>query len=904
MNSVAFLLMKRCQCTFRRGPCAVLAALALWTTPASATTVYLQDFESVVSTAKSLTDMASANPEGLGIIVTDDAPVAGAGDAGSGVQVVDWLAKSGSKSLLLRGGSEAIINLPDARSGPRGTLDFWLRVVKGGGDRNFYLIVRSMGSDSNGEDLLAYRSDRAASPNIFYYDGIGGGQGWRNTQFGHAEDVWQHHRLVFNLADQTFDLYIDDMATPIVTGGELSRSGASIITSIIIRHEGNSEDDGYFAIDDISLTMEGTIDLSNPFTDGFENYPARDSETADADPAGPWLTTEAIGTGDGKPLAPAKVQVVDASVVPARSGGKCLKIEGGQRAGVSLAWGLPPQSDVQITWWARVPASIQGAGELNYLRFSLYGAEDGRTDQGDSALLGYGARSATLGDETSLTYYTTQWVDTQADYTPDTWEEYRLVTHNAQGRYSIIKNPSGANPVTVVDRASYIGAAQQWGPMILAAWSSSNGSDHPPVYIDDIEIKSLVSNPEPLPEPYTVALHGNRFTNYTVVKVTGPVGAAAVDPRDNSTILFTLDSTAGGIYRAARTASGTWTVDAKPVVSGLSQPSGLVVAPDGTLWWTHDYSQALMRLSWPWTNRTPETVIASFGATEVDDDPIDLVLVPSSFQGALGGPGLLAIAERGADGDAPNAIYLIDLATSELNQAGYSRFLVSPTADALGAANLNAITALEKTGEVVTLSQDGWLTAVNGEGAVRNIWPATLWADLSGPTPSGAAVAADPVTGRLWVADDRADELWSVDADPAANPASDRKEASFPLLDPARPDQQLDIHDPGLAFAPNGSLLVVTDTSTANGGGRLIIFHNESTAALQPCSISRVIRSAAGIQLEWTEAAPGATYRVWRGEDLAKLAEFKDISGSLTTRSFTDATPPEGMAFYRIEVVK
>jgi len=887
-----------------RGFSATLTALALCSASAvAATSVYTQDFEAFTSVAKNIEDMTDANPIGDTITVTDDAPAAEAGDPGSGVQVIDWLAKSGSKSLLVRSASEALINLPDARSGSTSTLDFWLHVAKGGGDRNFYIIVRSMGSDNNGEDLLAYRSDRAASPGIFYYDGIAPDNGWINTGAAHTDGAWQHHRMVFNMAAFTFDLYIDDMTTPVVAGGDLSRSGVAVISSIIVRNEGNSADDGYFAIDDIALTVDGAIDLNSTFTEGFETYTARKNVEDDADPAGPWITTEAIGTGDNKTLAPTKVQVVDSSVVQPHTGTRCLKIEGGQRAGVTLAWGVPPKKDVQITWWARVPASVLG-GEFNYLRMSLYGAEDGRTDQGDCALLGYGTRSATLGDETSLTYYTTTWVDTQSDFTPDTWEEYRLVTHNNQSRYSIMKNPSSANPTLVVDRAAYIGSAVNWGPMNIVAWSSSNGTDHPPVYIDDVEIKSLESNPEPLPEPYSINLLGNRFTNYTIVKVGAPVGKAVVDPRDNETILFTIDATSGAIFRASRTSSMTWTPDPTPVVTGISQPSGLAVAEDGTLWWTHDYTQALMRLKWPWSNQIPETVISGFGAADVDDDPIDLAFVPSTFAGTLGGAGLIAIADRGSDGDASNAIYLVDPATTELNQTTYSRFLVEPTSTVLGAGNLNGIAAIPNTGEVVTISQDGWLTAVNGDGISRNIWPATLWADVFGATPSGAAVAADPISGKLWVADNLLDELWSVDANPTANPAPDQKEVAFPLTNPDRPDQQLDVHDPSLAFSANGAIMVLTDGSTANGGGRLIIFHNASAQALQPYSVTRVSRSATGVLLEWSEAAPTATYRVFRSDNLDNPPGFADISGPLTTRTFTDPAPPAGQAFYRIEATQ
>lgn len=888
---------------WRRLPAVITASILGLATVAAATVVVDQDFESFAPAATSIDDMTDANPVGPDLTVTDDTPADGAGDAGSGVQIIDWSVHSGGKALLVRSGSEAIVNLPDARSGPTATLDFWLLVAKGGGDRNFYVIVRSMGSDTNGEDFLAYRSDRGASSAIFYYDGVGGGQAWIDAGVSHVEETWQHHRMVFDMPTLTFDLYIDEMDTPVVQGGEISRSGASVITSIILRNEGNSADDGYFVIDDVSLSVEGAIDLTTTFADGFEDYPARTAADDDADPAGAWITTEADGTGNGREVNPPKVQVVDSSVVTPRSGEKCLKIEGGQRAGVSLAWGVSPQTDVQITWWARVPASIAGVAEYNYLRMSLYGAEDDRTDQGDCALLGYGARNATLGDETSLTYYTTAWFDTGSDYTPEAWEQYRLTTHNAQGRYSIIKNPNSDNPTLVVDRAGYIGGALNWGPTFLAGWSSSNGSGHPPVYIDDIEIKSLVSNPEPLPEPYMITRHTDRFSEETVLTVGGPVGSVAVDPRDNQTILFTMDAPAGGIYRATHTASGRWSVDEVPVATGLDRPSGLAMADNGTLWWTHDYTQALMRLQAPWESNAPEVMISSFGDPGIDDDPIDLTFVPSSFSGALGSAGMLAVADRGSDGDSDNAIYLIDPATLEPGQTGYSTYLMAPDSSALGAQNLNGIAALPDSDEVVTVSQDGWLTAVNGDGFLRYIWPVNLWADVFGDPPAGVAVATDPLTQKLWVADDLLDEIWSVDANPTG-PAVDQLEVSFPLSNQDRPDLQIDMHDPTMAFAPNGAFLVLTDTSTANGGGRLIILHNELIAPPEPPSISEVSRVEAGIQLGWTEAAPGATYRVLRSAELGPSASFTDISGTLTVRTFIDAEPPASHAFYRVEAAE
>jgi len=881
-----------------------LGGLATQVPLLAATVVFSDDFESYGTVATEWGDVADADPTHANMVLTDDDPLGS--DAGTGIQVINWEARGG-QALLVRSGSEVQVHFVNALSGSRYYLDFWLYAAKGSGDRNFYLILRGEGSDYNGDDYLAYRSDRAATQNLFYYDGVGpGAAAWVNTGATHSELAWQHHRIEIDPNALTFDLYLDDSGTPVLSGAELSRCEVAMPTMLRIVHEGNSADDGYFIIDDLTLSVDDARSLETTFTEGFEGYEARTDLDDDADPKGPWITTEVDGTGSGKERMLSKVQVVDNGVLPPHGGTKCLKIEGGQRAGATMAWGVPPKSDVQITWWAWVPESVAGS-TANYLRMSLYGAENGNCLAGDNALLGYGSRQDGLGDETSLTYFTTAWVDSGSDYAPDTWEEYRLITHTSQGSYTIIKNPSSADPKIVVDRSPFIGAATNWAPVFMAAWSSSNGSGHPPVYIDDIEIKSLVSNPDPLPEPYTVAFEGKRFTQVTTLNITGPVGKMVVDPRDNTSILFAVDVAGGGIYRAAKVAAGSWQVDPNPIVTGLDRPSGLAIEPNGTLWWTHDYNNSfvagVVRLKAPWAAHTPEVVIADFGDASggpVDDDAIDLTVAPEGFNGSLGKPGMIIIADRGSDGDANNAVYYLDPATTELNQTGYSNFLVPPTPTGLGSGNLNAITSLPQYHEVVTLSTDGWITAIDAEGAFRSIWPLTLWADLSGPDPAGLAIAVDPQTGRLWVADDLLDEIWSISADPVS-PTADQKELSFALTNPERPERQLIMHDPGLAFSPDGNLMVLADTSTANGGGRLLIFHNE-TVVIPDFRLLSIARTAEGVELKW-EAGAAAKYRVLRSPNLTAPASFVDISGELTVTSYTDTSAPTDQAFYRIQAI-
>jgi hypothetical protein len=880
----------------------LLGLLASQPALAAIVTIYANDFEAYTNVATSLADESDADPVGAEWQMVDDTPLGNAAE--SGVQVVNWLAQIGSKSLLVRPASEARLFFNNTMSGNRYQLDFWLYSNRGPtSSHNFYLILQGMGTDNNGGDYLAYRGGRATNDvALVCYDGVRAAPGWASVGANHLTGAWQHHRIVFDPNVPSLSVYVDDMVTPRLLNSGTARSEVPMPTALRIVNEGNSADDGYFAIDDLSLTVDDPISLATTYTDGFESYPARADIADDADPKGPWITTETDGTaaGGGRPLAPGRVQVVNALVVAPHSGTNCLKLEGGQRAGATIAWGQTPQTDVQITWWARVPVSVQGTVG-NYLRMSLYGAEGGNTYSGDSALLGYGSRDATIGDATSITYYTTLWVDTQIDYTPDVWEQYQLTTHNAQGRYTIIKNPSSASPQVVVDRAGFVGSAGSWGPSFMAAWSSSNGSGHPPVYIDDIQIRSLVSVADPLGNPYTVANYGTRFTNYTILNLAAAVGRPAIDPRDN-TILFAMDSTPGGIYRAPKLASGNWTVDPQPIVSGLDRPSGLAVEANGTLWWTHDYNndltQGLARLKAPWASNAVEVVIADFGDTNAanrDDDVIDVAVAPANFTGSLGQPNMIVVADRGNDGDNYNALHLVDPATTNLNQVGYSNYLVYPTLSpgSIG-GNFNALTALPASGEVLVVSDDGFLVAVDGNGMLRYLYPNTLW--MSGPAPSAAAVAGDSVSGRVWIADDVLDELWSVDPTTGA----DQREAGFPLTNPLRTERQIDFHDPGMAFAPDGSFLVVSDTSTANGGGRLIIFHNEPTV-VPPFKLTNVARSGQQVQLQWASAG-SANYTVQRGTDLGQPGSFQNLVTNLpmSTLQFTDTNAVPSAAFYRV----
>ncbi len=178
----------------------------------AAATIFSEGFETYSPAATSLEDTSDADPAVPFGAISDDDPVDGV--AGSGVQLINWLAHTGSQALLVRAGSDAQVHLANTRSGSSYQLDFWIYAVKGTGNRNFYVRLRGEGSDYNGDDYLAYQSVRSAGTGIRYYDGVGPDTAaWVTIpDAAHTEAGWQHHRIV-----------IDPRARPFIGGASCDR---------------------------------------------------------------------------------------------------------------------------------------------------------------------------------------------------------------------------------------------------------------------------------------------------------------------------------------------------------------------------------------------------------------------------------------------------------------------------------------------------------------------------------------------------------------------------------------------------------------------------------------------------------------------------------------------------------
>lgn len=945
-----------------------VSCLAAWlvATAASAPaaiTLVNENFDSYSGAATNFTDLQVAIPNSDYLRVEDGLAFADApsGLGFNGVQLINWNSAPGSapNCMLLRPNTAFRCNL-DPRGGTNYVWEFWMLSSKSGGaDRGFRLSLLEEGADQNEQDFIIFRSGQAATTNNTSLTGLSpavdgvdilqafngfsaasgtpGPNSWvtvSNTAAGTpsfvTNNVWNHYKIEADAPSRTFKFYVNDMVTPVKVGVSMARPQNLPVTAIRFANEGNSADDGYTLIDDVKLTVDGEfISLANgPFSDGFESYAASNSgntNSADSNPGGAWVTAETTGVGANNYFAPQRVQVVDGSVTAPHSGSKCLMVWQKQTSGASISWGQATNEDVRITWWAKVPGQTNAGVDAVYLRVSLYAWEADHSSASDTLLFGHGHRQtgAGFGTENSILTFNRwfnewfnngQWGDTLRTYTPDVWEEYQLTTDVKRNSYTLVKNPS-TTPVVVVKDGQYISS---WGnnkKFHTIAFSTSNvptgGTDNPPAFVDDITIEPYTNTSAPEPRPYSPNLVGGRFTNYTILTVPGKtIGGVAVDPRDTNTILFTIDEERiGEIRKATKVANGNWVVDPTPIVSGLYNPNSLTVETNGTIWFVMDAVKGgqacgLRRLKAPWNLNSVEEVITDFGAAPLNrqDQPCDLTFYVTN------GVTRLAVLDRGVDAsNNPNAIWVVDPATTALNQSLYATALVPSTTTLFGAGlggNANGIGYLPKTGELVTIWEgDG----VNDNGVVQAFDATTgsarsIFLGGSGIT-WGAGIAVDPTTDRIWVTDRKNTVTPSAFVTPqivsfdSTNGAA-VQELTFPNSSPTadRPDRHIDFKDPGLRFSTDGSFLVVSDQSLHSGGGRVLIFHNEAFT-IPDITITSVTRSGGNANLTWSSGG-NVNYVVQRSSTVD--GTYASISGVLTTTQFTDTSAPAAEAFYKV----
>ena len=125
-------------------------------------------------------------------------------------------------------------------------------------------------------------------------------------------------------------------------------------------------------------------------------------------------------------------------------------------------------------------------------------------------------------------------------------------------------------------------------------------------------------------------------------------------------------------------------------------------------------------------------------------------------------------------------------------------------------------------------------------------------------------------------------------------------ELSFQLTNTNRTEQAFQFHAPGgsMTFAPDGSFMELSDNSTLNGGGRVIILHNEQMA-IPSFAITNIATASNQVQLAWSSAG-AVSYNLQRSASLGTPGSFQNIATNLTTRYFTDTNSLTGGAFYRV----
>lgn len=206
-----------------------------------------------------------------------------------------------------------------------------------------------------------------------------------------------------------------------------------------------------------------------------------------------------------------------------------------------------------------------------------------------------------------------------------------------------------------------------------------------------------------------------------------------------------LDSSGGGVYRIEDDGSAT-------LLASQSRPRGLLIDhATGDLYYSVARAEGIYRI--PYGTTTVQNWVTGFASG--DDDPIGMAFVPDGWVGTImipdgmGGetllaPGMALVVDEG-NGN-PDRIWSWFLGTPEGEQIVYaSSGVVGAIVDVTFTAT-DAFVA-DLAGFVFRIQADGSLTVL----------------PTSSPLSAPSGIAADPLTGQLYVLDSGTDQLLRID---------------------------------------------------------------------------------------------------------------------------------------------
>jgi len=384
-----------------------------------------------------------------------------------------------------------------------------------------------------------------------------------------------------------------------------------------------------------------------------------------------------------------------------------------------------------------------------------------------------------------------------------------------------------------------------------------------------------------------VSVDQGEYYPYQLLILPSSAGDTAFDPTDGGRMYVAVDATialGGGVYRIDTLPGGAMVPG--DLVAQLDRPSGLAFAGNGDLVACLDYPGDVYAIRTPRTG-SPYTVdhaIDQFGGA-ADDDPIALGTAPAAFSGAVARPGDIIIADRGRDddGSVPNDFYVYtasatpgDPGTPTDPLAFINYMAPTPTLGAYDNININDFDFSLDGASLYTLFANGTIVQLDASGNILRE------ASIAGASPNPAAIATHPVTGRIWVASDDLDEVWSID------PATDtvQRELKFARTGAAVP-ATIDFNDPSLRFNADGSLFTVSDAYTP---GYVWVF-KKATGTNHPPTVRIVTDPPSGIMGSTTAVLDGSASTNGDGGTAGLTYQWVQAWGPATATIATPTAP-------------